>query len=148
VEGESWLDREWSTSALGPELAGWDWLSLSLADGRDLMVFRLRRRDGSAAPESRATLIAADGSVTLLAPDRYRFEGTGTWQSPGGARYPAGFHLEIPEERLGLEVTPLLPDQELRLGFRYWEGAVSAVGRRGDAALAGRGYLELTGYAR
>jgi predicted secreted hydrolase len=148
VSGDSWLDREWSTSALGPELAGWDWLSLSLDDGRDLMVYRLRRRDGSATAESLATLIGPDRRTRLLAAGAYRFDGTGTWQSPAGARYPAGFRLEIPDERLTLEVTPLLPDQELRLGFRYWEGAVTARGRVGDAPLTGRGYLELTGYAR
>jgi predicted secreted hydrolase len=148
VAGESWLDREWSTSALGPELAGWDWLSLSLDDGRDLMIYRLRRRDGSATPESRATLIAADRSTRLLTADAYRFEASGTWQSPAGARYPAGFHLTIPGERLTLDVTPLLSDQELRLGFRYWEGAVTARGRLGDGVVAGRGYLELTGYTR
>ena len=148
VRGESWLDREWSTSALGPELGGWDWLSLSLSDGRDLMVYRLRRKDGSAAPDSRATIIAEDGSTRLLPPEAYRFASTGTWTSAAGARYPAGFRLEIPGERLTLDVTALLPDQELRLGFRYWEGAVTARGRLGAAALTGHGYLELTGYAR
>jgi predicted secreted hydrolase len=147
VTGDSWLDREWSTSALGPELAGWDWLSLSLDDGRDLMVYRLRRRDGTATDESRATLIAADRSTRLFDAAAFRFEGAGTRRSPGGARYPAAFHLAIPGERLTLEVTPLLPDQELRLGFRYWEGAVVARGLLGEVPLAGRGYLELTGYA-
>jgi predicted secreted hydrolase len=148
VTGTTWVDREWSTSALGPELAGWDWLSLSLGDGRDVMVFRLRRRDGSAAPESRATVIAPDGSTRLYAPDGHRFTSTGRWTSPAGVPYPAAFHLEIPAAQINLEIKPLLADQELRLGFRYWEGAVEARGTGAVGPLTGRGYLELTGYEK
>src|SRR5688500_10973524 len=47
VTGTAWMDREWSTSALSPDLAGWDGLSVQLSDGRDLMLYRLRRKDGS-----------------------------------------------------------------------------------------------------
>ena len=147
VRGESWLDREWSTSALGPELAGWDWLALHLSDGRDLMVYRLRRKDGGTAAESRATLIEASGATRLFGPGAFRLEGTAWWRSPHtGARYPVSVVLEIPEIGLRLETRPLLEDQELRLSFRYWEGAVSAVGQAGRA-ITGSGYLELTGYA-
>ena len=28
VEGLAWMDREWSTSALGPDQVGWDWFAL------------------------------------------------------------------------------------------------------------------------
>jgi predicted secreted hydrolase len=138
VSGTSWLDREWSTSALGQDLAGWDWLSLHLSDGRDLMIYRLRRRDGTAAPESGATLIDANG-----VPHSARLVWTPTrwWRSPAtGARYPVAVRVELPS--LSFEVRPLLDDQELRLSFRYWEGAVEARG----AAVTGSGYLELTGY--
>jgi predicted secreted hydrolase len=151
VRGESWLDREWSTSALSPDVAGWDWLSLSLDDGRDVMVFRLRRRDGSAAPESRATLITDTGATPrtqLFAPGEASFSGLGHWTSAIGTSYPAGFRLQIPTARLDLEIRPLRADQELRLGFRYWEGAVEARGASGGRPLTGRGYLELTGYTR
>jgi predicted secreted hydrolase len=142
VTGESWLDREWSTSALGPELAGWDWLALHLSDGRDLMVYRLRRKDGGAAPESRATLIDARGATQLYGPEAFRLTPRSHWTSPrSGARYPVAMDLELPGLRL--EVRPLLDDQELALSFRYWEGASTASG----GGLTGRGYLELTGYA-
>jgi predicted secreted hydrolase len=147
VTGESWYDREWSTSALGPELAGWDWLALDLSDGRDLMVYRLRRKDGGVAGESRATLIEASGATHLFGPEAFRMTPRSFWTSPHtGARYPVAVLVEIPEVGLRLETHPLLEDQELRLSFRYWEGAVSAVGRAG-AAITGSGYLELTGYA-
>ncbi len=146
VSGESWLDREWSTSALGPDLAGWDWISLHLADGRDVMVYRLRRKDGSPAPESRATIVAPDARTTSVGPDAFSLAELGVWTSPhGGARYPAGFVLRVPGARIDLEVRPFVADQELRLGVRYWEGAVRATSA-GDGAQLGTGYLEMTGY--
>jgi predicted secreted hydrolase len=144
VSGESWLDREWSTSALGPELAGWDWLALHLSDGRDLMVYRLRRKDGRPAAESRATLIAPDGTTRLFGPEAFRLTPRSWWVSPRGGRYPIAVTIEIPAADLHLETRPLLEDQELPLSFRYWEGAVTAQGR----GLTATGYLELTGYAR
>src|SRR5262249_47665070 len=66
VTGLAWMDREWSTSALGHDQVGWDWLAFQLDDGRDVMVYRLRRRDGSADPHSAGAVIAADGSTRSL----------------------------------------------------------------------------------
>jgi predicted secreted hydrolase len=141
VEGQSWLDREWSTSALGPELEGWDWLALHLLDGRDVMVYRLRRRDGTPVAQSRATIIAADGQTRVF--DAFTLTPLAWWRSPGsGVRYPVSMRLTVPAAALTLEVRPLLQDQELRVSVRYWEGAVEAFAPR----LAGSGYLELTGY--
>jgi predicted secreted hydrolase len=148
VAGSSWLDREWSTSALGPDLVGWDWLALQLSDGRDLMVYRLRRRDGTAAAESRATLIDAAGHTRLFGPDQFTFTARRWWTSPhSGARYPIAVAVQIPAIDLSVETRPLIEDQELSLSLRYWEGAVSADGRVAAGAISGEGYLELTGYA-
>lgn len=144
VTGESWLDREWSTSSLGPDLIGWDWLALHLSDGRDLMVYRLRRKDGGVAAESRATLIDDSGATQLFGPDAFRMAPKSWWTSPHtGARYPTVVTVEIPAIGLSLQTRPLVEDQELALSFRYWEGAVDAEG----GGLTARGYLELTGYA-
>jgi predicted secreted hydrolase len=147
VTGTSWLDREWSTSALGPTLAGWDWLALHLSDGRDLMIYQLRGQDGRPAAESRATVIAPDGATRSFGPDAFTFTPARWWSGPT-TRYPVGVRVAIPALALSVETTPLLDDQELRLSFRYWEGAVTARGRAGAAPLDGTGYLELTGYAR
>ncbi|MEJ2086635.1 MAG: lipocalin-like domain-containing protein, partial [Acidobacteriota bacterium] len=46
VQGSSWLDREWSSSALEPTQSGWDWFALLLSDGLDLMIYQLRTRTG------------------------------------------------------------------------------------------------------
>jgi predicted secreted hydrolase len=147
VEGASWMDREWSTSWLGPDLEGWDWLALHLSDGRDLMIYRLRRRDGTAAAESRATLIDDAGATRIFGADAFTLTPLDWWRSPAsGARYPVGLAVIIPAASLSVQVRPLLEDQELRQTVRYWEGAVDARGQVRGAPLTGSGYLELTGY--
>jgi predicted secreted hydrolase len=148
VEGLAWMDREWSTSALAPEQIGWDWFGLQLEDGRELMLYRLRQRDGTISPASQGTLIAADGATRVLERDAVEVLVLDHWVSPrGGARYPARWRLRIPAARLELVVTPLLPDQELDLAVRYWEGAVRVEGTADGRPLGGAGYVELVGYA-
>ncbi|MEM7199256.1 MAG: lipocalin-like domain-containing protein [Planctomycetota bacterium] len=147
VEGTAWCDREWSTSALGAELVGWDWFALQLAEGTELMIYRLRRADGTAAEFSRGTWIAADGAATRLRREEIVVTPVGEWRSPQtAATYPAGFDLAVPRLGLRLAVTPWIADQELSLSVRYWEGAVRVEGERGDREVTGHGYMELTGY--
>ena len=148
VSGEAWMDREWSTSALGPDLAGWDWFAVQLDDGRDLMFYLLRRRDGAIDPFSAGTLVAADGTARALEAGDVRVETLAHWTSArSGVRYPARWRLSVPSAALRLELEPQLADQELIVGTRYWEGAVSVAGSAGDRAIAGQGYVELVGYA-
>jgi predicted secreted hydrolase len=147
VTGESWLDREWSTSALAADQTGWDWFALQLEDGRELMFYRLRRQDGSMDPMSAGSLVARDGSVTRLAAGDVEFTETGDWRSPAsGIRYPSGWRLAVPRLDLALEIRPLMPAQELGLSITYWEGAVDVQGRSAGGAIRGRGYVELAGY--
>lgn len=146
VTGLSWLDREWSTSALGADQAGWDWFALQLDDGRDVMFYRLRRRDGDTDPWSSGTLVAADGTYRHLSRDEVRIQALDWWQSPAsGIRYPARWRLNIPSEHLDLEIYPRIPHQELLVTVRYWEGAVQ-VKSRSPGGPSGFGYLEMTGY--
>ncbi len=148
VTGASWMDREWSTSSLGRDQVGWDWLALQLSDGWDVMLYRLRRADGSADPTSSGTLIAPDGSSRPLHLADFQLEGSGEWRSPrSGARYPARWRVRVPGEEVDLDVRPLLADQELDVSFRYWEGAVSIEGTHHGRPVQGQGYVELTGYA-
>jgi predicted secreted hydrolase len=147
VSGEAWLDREWSTSALSPDLAGWDWFSLQLDDGSELMLYRLRTTTGGTGPYSAGTFVDPAGEITRLGVDDFVLEATGQWTSPRGGRYPSGWRVRVPGAGIELQVEPRLRDQELDLAFRYWEGAVVAEGRRDDRPVRGRGYVELTGYA-
>ena len=146
VAGSSWMDREWSTSSLDEGVVGWDWFSLQLDDGRDLMVYQLRREDGTADPLSAGSLVDPDGRATYLRGSGYAIEPLATWRSPSGRTYPSRWRLTVPARRLELEVEPLLADQELDHSFVYWEGAVRVRGTAGGEPVAGRGYVELTGY--
>jgi predicted secreted hydrolase len=147
VTGESWLDHEWGSTQLGTDVVGWDWLGVRLADGRDLMVYRLRRADGSASPHSAGTVVSVDGSTLALGAADLEFVPLTSWTSPRtGAAYPARLRLRIPRAGLDLEVAPLLADAEIdgrsSTGVVYWEGPVAISG-----STTGEGYLELTGYA-
>ena len=147
VSGLAWMDREWSTSALGRDLVGWDWLALQLDDGRDVMVYQLRRRDGAPDSRSAGAIVAADGAVRPLGASEARLEALGQWTSPRSrVRYPSRWRLSIPTADLTLEITPRLPDQELIVGTRYWEGAVLVEGTAAARPIRGRGYVELVGY--
>lgn len=147
VEGLSWLDREWSTSALGKDQVGWDWFALQLTDGREFTFYRLRKRDGSTDPFSRGTLVLPDGSSRLLALEDVQIEVRGHWMSPQThANYPSRWRLRISSEDLDLDIQPYLPDQELDVSVRYWEGAVAASGTANGVPVTGSGYVELVGY--
>ena len=150
VRGTAWMDREMGSSQLAPGQVGWDWWSLQLADGRDLMLYRLRRADGS-VDFSYGTLVDAEGGTRWLGADGWDARATRTWRSPEtGAEYPAAWAIEVPGEDIDIVVEPRVAAQEnvarLAGGLFYWEGAVrvrDAAGRD-----AGQGYVELTGYGR
>jgi predicted secreted hydrolase len=147
VTGLSWMDREWSTSALGEDQVGWDWFSLQLSDGSELMYYQLRLRDGSADVFSAGTLVPAEGPPVRLSREDVRLEVLDTWKSPrSGASYPSRWRLSVPSRGLALEVAPALANQELQVSVRYWEGSVRIQGSHAGQPVTGRGYVELTGY--
>ncbi len=147
VDGLAWLDREWSTSALGPELDGWDWFSLQMDDGSDLMFYRLRRKDGSSDALSAGSLRLADGDVLRLDGDSVQIEAVAEWTSlTTGVRYPVSWTISVPSEDLQVQVEPYMKGQEMDHSVRYWEGAVRVRGTRRGRDVNGNGYLEMTGY--
>ncbi|HMD87772.1 MAG TPA: lipocalin-like domain-containing protein [Anaerolineaceae bacterium] len=148
VNGASWMDHEFSTSALSTNEVGWDWYALQLNDGSELMMYSLRHSDGSQDLFSSGTVIYPDGSTRSFKLSDFKITHTTTWRSPhSGAVYPADWTVQIPSENLTLQVQPYLADQELNVSFIYWEGAVKVNGSRAGQALSGSGYVELTGYA-
>lgn len=147
VSGNSWMDHEYSTSALSPDQVGWDWFSIQLDDNSELMFFQIRRADGSIDPYSSGTFIAADGTTTSFTQEDFTIEVTDTWKSAHtGATYPASWTVEIPSLAIRLQVRPQMADQEFSGTYAYWEGAVEIIGQTTSGSVSGFGYVELTGY--
>lgn len=154
VRGQAWLDREWSTSLLEVGQVGWDWFALQLDDGTDLMVYRMRtERDGEPGvdPKSHGALVDPEGKKVNLELADFSIRDLSTWTSPrSGAVYPGSWRISVVDPRSGesleLDVTPLVPDQELEVSVLYWEGAVTARGTFGGRPVTAKGYAELTGY--
>jgi predicted secreted hydrolase len=152
VTGHSWMDHEFGTSFLERTQVGWDWFSIQLSDGRDLMIFQLRQADGSVDPRSSGTIVNADGSFTAVELETgFTLEPGRTWRSrESGAMYPVAWRVRVPGSGLDLVVTAALDDQELRTGQTtgviYWEGAIDVAGTSGGRPVTGHGYLEMTGY--
>jgi predicted secreted hydrolase len=152
VGGLAWFDHQWG-DFIAVGAGGWDWFSVQLDDGRDLTI-SLVHGPGGVEVLDYGTLVAADGSARHLRGDDFKVSVLGRWLSPhSGANYPAGWRIEVPSESVTLELTATLEDQELdtraTTGVMYWEGEVTVAGTGRDGGpLAGRGYVELTGYAK
>ena len=150
VSGISWMDHEFGTSFLGEGFVGWDWFSLQLEDSTTLMLYCLRRSDQSCDPQTfEGTLVYPDGQQLHIGTKDFTLTPTRQWTSPeSGATYPSGWRITFPELKIALQVEPLIPNQEFRASFTYWEGAVRVSGQIDGAAVGGHGYVELTGYER
>ncbi|NEP11488.1 MAG: hypothetical protein F6K14_15005 [Symploca sp. SIO2C1] len=149
VTGLTWKDHEYSTSSLSPGTIGWDWFSLQFDQGTSLMLYLLRREDGSIAPDSSGTFISADGTVQPLDSQDWQLQVLDTWKSPTSqAEYPCQWHLSIPKLGLTLTGKPLMANQELNLSTVYWEGAVNFQGYQAQTPVQAKGYVEMTGYAQ
>jgi len=154
VSGLAWMDHEFFTHQLSAEQAGWDWFSIQLEDKTELMVFILRRKDGSIDPFSAGTYVDGTGkSVHLRAADFSLQPEGAKWKSAAtGAVYPIQWKVFVPKLSLTLDAKTILPQQELtgstKLAPSYWEGAMEFLGTRGNAPVGGAGYLEMTGYDR
>ena len=139
VDGSAWLDREWSTSVLAAEYAGWDWFALALEDGRDVMLYQLRRRDGAADAYDSGTLVEADGAYRRLAADDFSLTVARRWR-----RWPTAWRLTVKGEGETWRVRAAFADQVMATSVRYWEGVVFV--ENADGERLGKGYMELTGY--
>jgi predicted secreted hydrolase len=151
VSGEAWKDRQWG-NFLTIRGGGWDWFSLQLSDGTDVMLFVLRGVAGETLPVY-GTLVAPDGTAETLGPNPATVAALGTWVSPHShAAYPAGWSVHVRGQDINVRADPVLPDQELdtRLstGQFYWEGEVKISGQSHGKPITGKGYVELTGYAQ
>lgn len=152
VDGESWMDHEFFTHQLAPDQSGWDWFSLQLSDGSEIMLFELRRKDGTSDPYSAGTYVDPRGRSTHLSAKDFSLAPGKTWSSPvSGGRYPIEWSIRVPSLALDAAITTPLLQQELvsktSAAPSYWEGSIKVAATRNGRPISGLGYLEMTGYA-
>ncbi|MBS1994523.1 MAG: carotenoid 1,2-hydratase [Cyanobacteria bacterium SZAS LIN-2] len=151
VHGYSWMDHEFGSNQLSSEQSGWDWISLQLDDNRELMLYVLRRNDGTIEPASSGTVVDAQGRATHIKLDQFKITSSGSWHSPkSGANYPMGWHVSVPSAAIDVNLASNMQDQELMTarstGVTYWEGSVTITGSSNGKPVTGQGYVEMTGY--
>src|SRR5450432_4074632 len=152
VTGVAWMDHEFFTQQLEANQVGWDWLSIQLNDNTEIMIYRIRRKDGTVDPFSSGTFVDAAGRSThLIASDFVVVPSGDSWKSAvTGAVYPIQWKISIAKLGVELEARTPLKAQELsgrtKIAPSYWEGAIDLLGQHGAEKLRGVGYLEMTGY--
>jgi len=143
VEGSTWMDHEFFSHQLDAGQSGWDWFSMQLEDGSELMLYRLRRADGSPDPYSAGTYVDPQGHSRHLSASDFKVTPGKTW-----THYPVEWTVEVPSMNFKAQVTTPLPQQEITgSGSTYWEGAIDIDATQASHRLRGVGYLEMTGYA-
>ncbi len=153
LNGTAWMDHEFFTHQLAEDQTGWDWMSIQLDDGSDLMLFQLRRNNRDIDPYSAGTYIDASGRKSHLTADDFTMTPRDAWESPvTRAVYPIRWTVNVPSLGLKLEATTPMANQELagksRFSPTYWEGAMDFQGTAKGEPVRGAGYLEMTGYDR
>ncbi|HEV7766877.1 MAG TPA: lipocalin-like domain-containing protein [Thermoanaerobaculia bacterium] len=149
--GQAWMDHEFGSAALRESQQGWDWFSIQLDNEAELMLYVIRKTDGTPDVTSSGSIVTADGDVIPIRREQMRITPLARWKSKqSGATYPMGWRVEIPNFDVTLTVQPLLREQELitkgSTQITYWEGAVDVTGSFGGNAVRGEGYVEMTGY--
>jgi predicted secreted hydrolase len=150
--GEAWMDHEFGSASLREYQQGWDWFSIQLDNQNELMLYIMRRVDGTPDNTSSGSIILSDGRVIHLERDDFSIEAKRSWKSPrSGAVYPLDWEITIRPFDVSLRLREVLRNQELvtdrSTRITYWEGAVDVTGRFGGTVVSGHGYVEMTGYA-
>jgi predicted secreted hydrolase len=153
VQGISWMDHEFGSNQLREYQVGWDWFSIQLDNGVDLMFYQIRHRDGKTDPYSSGTIIIPDGRYQYLPKKEFQIDVLNQWKSPkSGTIYPSGWRVKVPDHQIELTLTPTVKNQELitreSTQVTYWEGSVRVNGKYQGQSIKGMGYAELTGYGK
>jgi predicted secreted hydrolase len=148
VKGLAWFDKQWGNFLVMG--GGWDWFSIQLADGSDLMLNLIRNPSGQTSI-AYGTYVSPTGAFKHLDGNQFEVSTLGTWTSPRtGINYPSGWRAVVRDPAIDIQIAPVLADQELdtrrSTSMIYWEGAQTVVGTISGQPVAGQGYVELVGY--
>lgn len=151
ASGRAWMDHEFGSSALRENQQGWDWYSIQLDNDAEIMLYVIRRKDGTPDVTSSGSIVISDGRVIPIKRGQMRITALRRWTSTKSkATYPMGWRVELPPLRVSLTLSPLMNEQELvtrsSTHVTYWEGAVDVNGSFDGVGVRGQGYVEMTGY--
>lgn len=148
VNGYSWMDHEFGTSALGENQTGWDWFSIQLDNENEIMVYQIREYGNTISRFSGGSLIRPNGEIQIIRKEDFLLTPQEFWRNNEGIEYPIKWALIIPDKDISLKIEAVVSDQENRFSFfQYWEGAIQIEGTFDGNLVSGWGFLEMTGYA-
>ena len=99
------MDHEFGSATLREYQQGWDWFSVQLDNRNEIMLYVIRRSDGTPDVTSSGSIILADGRVIPLAREDFVIRARDSWKSPrSGAVYPLDW--EIDSARAAPETLP------------------------------------------
>lgn len=148
VTGLFWYDRQWNCGAVSPMKVSWDWMSIHLNNGSDLMIYRVKDPKknktiyGGTYRDSVSTYALSDTSI-YLSTNKY-------WKSPKSKKsYPLSWNIELSDIDAKLNLQAMFPNQELTVGqgfqrISYWEGMCTVTGTIKQKNVSGNAYLEMT----
>ncbi len=147
VTGFSWLDHAWGDLDTGARRGAviWDRFRLNLHDGRDLLLLRLRRLNGTGTPIVSGIWVDDAGRSNTLDANDATLTVLGTKQdNRSGTHFPTRWELRIGTLDLELQLSPLVVPETLSNAQPYWADGIQAL--HADGSLAGSGFVELLGY--
>ena len=149
VTGLAWMDHQWGDFSIAP--VGWDWMSLQLDDGSDLMISMVWDSTDHQPINSYGTYVPPNGQPRNISGENISLTATGSWTSAvTGTTFPVGWNLEVESLNLSLTLTPALLDSEFQgskyVPPAYWEGSVHVNGTQNGQTVTGNGFVELVGY--
>ncbi|MEX2599343.1 MAG: lipocalin family protein, partial [Dehalococcoidia bacterium] len=145
VTGEAWMDKQWGD--FQPVIVGWDWASVQLDDGADVMVSHLFDTEGQQLHFYATVREPGEAPVHVDASDGLEFEPEeATWTSERtGNSYRTNWVLRVPSHDVDVRLTPLVEGSEFAsqvLGVTYWEAGVDVRAVQGGESV-GQGFVEL-----
>ena len=147
VSGIAFFDHAWGNLPMGGGQLVWNRFFLQLSNDQELIILQSRRQDGSGTPIHSGYLVERNADVVELSRKQFQLKVLDYWQSQkSGIRYPLSWEIIIPDEKLTLNINPLVKDQEINDALVNWSGTVQIHGESAGSKIQGSGLLQLSGY--
>ncbi len=144
VTGKSWMDHQWADVPYSENENKWTWFSIQLENNMEIVCFEY---DNGKNKTNLASISYPNNKQKHFSKVEFKPLGK-TWKSnKTGTIYPLSWEIKIPQEKIILEVKPLINNQEVNFGtINYWEGPLKVKGKINKKNIKGEGFIELVGY--